>query len=255
MLPGCSNEISGNRQQSLRSRDPERGDRGETRYGEEKAMRVAFDAFVLDTDTRQLTRGDESLRLSPKAFRLLELLIAARPRALAKDELIERLWPDTFVVEANLSNLVGELRAALGDASQRPRFIRTLQRFGYAFIHEPAGETPPSGERRWEVSWVDGRRELGDGAHFIGRAPEADVRLISASVSRIHACIRVSGDAATYEDLGSKNGSRRNGDTLTGAVTVAPGEVIVVGAEPVTFTRRPHHESTETIERRALRTR
>ena len=111
-------------------------------------MRVVFDEFALDTDTRQLTRGDEALRLSPKAFRLLELLIAARPRALAKQELMERLWPDTFVVEANLSNLVGELRAALGDASQRPRFIRTLQRFGYAFIHQPPGDAPRSTNRR-----------------------------------------------------------------------------------------------------------
>jgi DNA-binding winged helix-turn-helix (wHTH) protein len=219
-------------------------------------MRVVFDEFALDTDTRQLTRGDEALRLSPKAFRLLELLIAARPRALAKQELMERLWPDTFVVEANLSNLVGELRAALGDASQRPRFIRTLQRFGYAFIHQPPDDAAPrSTNRRWEVAWADGRRELGDGTHFIGRAPEAEVRLVSASVSRIHASVRVSGDSATYEDLGSKNGSQRGGEPLTGAVTIASGDLITVGAEPLTFTRRVRHDSTETIERRALRTR
>jgi DNA-binding winged helix-turn-helix (wHTH) protein len=216
-------------------------------------MRIVFDEFALDTDSRQLTHGDEPLRLSPKAFRLLELLMAARPRALSKNELMERLWPDTFVVEANLSNLVGELRAALGDASQRPRFIRTLQRFGYAFIDQTAESAPRGANRRWEVAWSDGRRELGDGAHFIGRAPEADVRLVSAGVSRMHACVRVSGEAATYEDLGSKNGSQRGGQPLTSAVTVAPGDVITVGAEPLTFTCRPSHESTVTIERRAVR--
>jgi DNA-binding winged helix-turn-helix (wHTH) protein len=219
-------------------------------------MRVVFDEFLLDTDARQLMRGDEPLRLSPKAFRLLELLITARPRALSKHELVERLWPDTFVVEANLSNLVGELRTALGDAPQQPRFIRTLQRFGYAFIHDPPAAPARSGAHRWEVAWADGRRELGDGPHFIGRAPDAEVRIASVSVSRLHACIRVAGDTAIYEDLGSKNGSRRDGEPLTGAVAVSPGEVIIVGAEPLTFTCRAHHESTETIERRAaVRTR
>jgi hypothetical protein len=216
-------------------------------------MRVVFDEFAIDTERRQLTRGDEPLRLSPKAFRLLELLIAARPRALAKQELMEHLWPDTFVVEANLSNLIGELRAALGDTSQQPRYIRTLQRFGYAFLDQPPGRGARTSGRRWEVSWAYGRRELADGEHVIGRAPEAGVRIASASVSRLHACVRVSGEMATYEDLGSKNGSQRGGQPLTGTVTVAPGDVITVGAEPLTFTRRPAHESTETIERRAAR--
>jgi DNA-binding winged helix-turn-helix (wHTH) protein len=216
-------------------------------------MRVVFDEFAIDTERRQLTCGDEPLRLSPKAFRLLELLIAARPRALAKQELMERLWPDTFVVEANLSNLIGELRAALGDASQQPRYIRTLQRFGYAFLDQSPARGARTPARRWEVSWADGRRELADGEHVIGRAPEAAVRIVSVSVSRLHACVRVSGETATYEDLGSKNGSQRGGQPLTGAVTLAAGDVIIMGAEPLTFTRRPAHESTVTIERRAVR--
>ena len=186
-------------------------------------MRVVFDEFALDTDTRQLTRGDEALRLSPKAFRLLELLIAARPRALAKQELMERLWPDTFVVEANLSNLVGELRAALGDASQRPRFIRTLQRFGYAFIHQPPDDAPRARIADGKSPGPTDAASLATATHFIGRAPEAEVCLVSASVSRMHASVRVCGDTATYEDLGSKNGSQRGGEPLTGAVTVASG--------------------------------
>jgi DNA-binding winged helix-turn-helix (wHTH) protein len=216
-------------------------------------MRHVFDEFVLDTDARQLVRRDDPLRLSPKAFRLLELLVAARPRALSKDELMERLWPETFVVEANLSNLVGELRAALGDVSQRPRFIRTLHRFGYAFIHTPGDAARSHASALWAVSWAGGHRELADGPHFIGRSPEADICLASASVSRLHACVRVSGDAATYEDLGSKNGSWRNGEPLVGAVALVPSQVINVGAEPLAFTRRRRHESTETIERSARR--
>ena len=89
-------------------------------------MRIAFGPFTLDTDTRQLRRGAEERHLTPKAFDLLELLTRERPRALPKSTLLETLWPDTFVVEANLSNLVAELRAALDDDARQPRYVRTV---------------------------------------------------------------------------------------------------------------------------------
>src|SRR5688572_4073514 len=101
-------------------------------------MRVSFGPFVLDSDTRELLRADVPVPLSPKAFELLCLLVAHRPKALAKSDLQERLWPATFVVEKNLANLVGEIRDALGDDPSNPRFVRTVHRFGYAF-RETAG--------------------------------------------------------------------------------------------------------------------
>lgn len=64
------------------------------------------------------------------------LLVEARPRAVGRDALYQALWPDTFVVEANLSNLIGEIRAGLGDSAQHARVIRTLHGFGYAFAAE-----------------------------------------------------------------------------------------------------------------------
>ena len=64
-------------------------------------MRVRFGRFVFDPETRELLRGDVRVPLSPKAFDLLSLLIAHRPKAMAKNELQERLWPTTFVVEKN----------------------------------------------------------------------------------------------------------------------------------------------------------
>src|SRR5262245_61158566 len=96
------------------------------------AMRLAFGDFVFDSDTRELLRGGDRVTLSPKAFQLLETLIENRPRALSKSVLHDRLWPKTFVVEANLSNLVGEIRHALGEDSRTARFVRTVHRFGYA---------------------------------------------------------------------------------------------------------------------------
>ena len=96
-------------------------------------MRVAFGDFVFDSDTHELLCGGNRVTLSPKAFQLLEVLIENRPRALSKSVLLNRLWENTFVVEANLSNLVGEIRHALGEDSRTPQFVRTVHRFGYAF--------------------------------------------------------------------------------------------------------------------------
>src|SRR5262245_26530357 len=87
-----------------------------------KAMQFRSADVLIDTDSRQLFRGGDEIALSPKAFQLLAILAFARPRALSKSELHDALWPDTFVVEPNLSNLVGEIRAALTDSPRQPRF-------------------------------------------------------------------------------------------------------------------------------------
>ena len=82
---------------------------------------VSFGSFVLDLDTRELRRGSESVPLTPKAYQLLEVLVVNRPKALSKSALQERLWPDTFVLEKNLVNLVAEIREALGDRRDATR--------------------------------------------------------------------------------------------------------------------------------------
>lgn len=105
------------------------------------SMRLLFGDHTFDSDARTLTRGSEPVRLSGKAFQLLELLLAARPNAMAKEELFAKLWPDTFVSEANLASLVKEIRSAIGDDARAPRFVRTVHRFGYAFSG-PVTETP-----------------------------------------------------------------------------------------------------------------
>jgi Tol biopolymer transport system component/DNA-binding winged helix-turn-helix (wHTH) protein len=99
-------------------------------------MRVVFGPFTLDAGTRQLLHAEGERHLTPKAFDLLELLVRERPRALSKPTLQAALWPDAFVVEANLSNLVAELRAALGDDARQPRYLRTVYGRGYAFCEE-----------------------------------------------------------------------------------------------------------------------
>src|SRR6266699_652694 len=94
---------------------------------------VTFGSFTLDAGARQLCRGRDPIHLSPKAFDLLALLVHRRPEALSKSQILDTLWPDTFVSEGNLAVLIKEIRDAIGDTAQRPTFIRRVQRFGSAF--------------------------------------------------------------------------------------------------------------------------
>jgi len=215
-------------------------------------MRVSFSPYVLDLESRQLLRGDAVVHLSPKAFDLLSILVSARPRALSKSDLQERLWPATFVVEKNLANLVSEIRDALGDDPSNPRFIRTVHRFGYAFRQkatrdEVGSSASRGGEASFRLKWMDGRVTLEEGEHLIGRDPDAEIFLNSAGVSRRHARIGISAGRATIEDLASKNGTFVGDQRVEGPRSLGDGDIIGVG--PVKLTLRifqtPNSTKTE----------
>ena len=113
-------------------------------------MRLGFGEYVLDLGTRQVFRAADEMPLSPKAFQLLELLALRRPDAVSKEELQKALWPDTFVTETNLANLVNELRTAFGDEARQSHVIRTVHRFGYAF--QAQARSLPGPARRGEAA-------------------------------------------------------------------------------------------------------
>src|SRR5512140_674897 len=103
-------------------------------------MLLRFGEMSFDGERRLLLRGEEPVRLSPKAFRLLEFLLERRPNAVSKADIQEAVWPDVNVSEANLAIRVNELRRAIGDDCRKPRFIRTVYGFGYAFSGDVAGD-------------------------------------------------------------------------------------------------------------------
>ena len=72
--------------------------------------------------------------LPPKGFELLLIFICNRGHALTKEELIHKLWADTFVEEANLAQNISVLRKALGESAGEPQFVVTIPRYGYRFI-------------------------------------------------------------------------------------------------------------------------
>jgi DNA-binding winged helix-turn-helix (wHTH) protein len=197
-------------------------------------MRVQFGDCTLDAMRREVRRGDRAAHLSPKAFELLRVLVASRPRALSKEELFGILWPDTFVTEASLAGLVAEVRREIGDEAREPRFLRTVHGYGYAFSEDETLEVPE--ERACRL--ILGARELAlaSGENTLGRGPEAAIFLDDATVSRLHARVVVGGPGGPLlEDLGSKNGTWLRGRRIESAERLKDGDDIRIGSVPLTF--------------------
>jgi len=203
-------------------------------------MRFQFGDCVLDLDTRELSRGGKPVHIEPKAFRLLELLLADRPKALSKDELQDQLWPKTFVSERSLARLVEVVRDCTGDSAKEPRYIRTVHGFGYAFSGEVRPVSmkllrPPPLGFHCRISWGDREVALSEGENILGRDPDTVVWIDLNSVSRRHARIVVRGETATIEDLGSRNGTYVQGERVEAPRALANGDTIKIGAAKLVF--------------------
>jgi DNA-binding winged helix-turn-helix (wHTH) protein len=192
-----------------------------------------FGDFTLDGATRQLLSSGTEIHLSPKAFELLAALLGDRSRAVSKAELMQRLWPSTFVEETNIAGLIAEIRRALHDSASDPQFVRTVYGFGYRFVGlvtNGDSHTVSRAERVALCLQLDQREmPLMNGANVIGRAEDATLRIDSPGVSRHHARILVSDGHARIEDYQSKNGTYLNGTRLSASAPLADGDEIQVG--------------------------
>jgi DNA-binding winged helix-turn-helix (wHTH) protein len=183
-------------------------------------MPLRFGAFSFDPRARELRRDGVVVPLSPKAFRLLELLVDARPNPVTRDALYAALWPDVVVEPGNLHTLVSEVRNATSHEA-----IRTVHRVGYAFVAAGAFEDST------HYSLLLGEEEipLRNGENVIGRDPRDAVVIRAPEVSRHHARLTVSAGRVTLEDLGSKNGTFLGVTRVTAATEVQAGDEILVG--------------------------
>ena len=156
---------------------------------------------------------------------------------LDKADLHRRIWPDTYVVDANLNVLIAEIRRALADSRRQARFIRTVHAIGYAFcadaveLSDRSAAGKAAAVRFWLV-WNERVIVLEDGDSTVGRDPACTVWLDASGVSRRHARITTlrSEDAVFLEDLGSKNGTLVENAPITGRVRLTDGAMIQIGS-------------------------
>jgi DNA-binding winged helix-turn-helix (wHTH) protein len=197
-------------------------------------MLLRVESCEIDCERRRILRGGEERPLSRKAFDLLVVLIDERPKVVSKDDLIQKIWADTFVADANLAILIGDVRAALGDSAQQPRMIKTHHRVGYSFVGEitEIASASLAADRQPAFVLVSGKRRilLFDGmTAMIGRDATCEIVIDHPSVSRFHARLSVAAEVLTVEDNDSKNGTRVDGRKLSEAAVVRSGQKITFG--------------------------
>jgi hypothetical protein len=225
-------------------------------------MKVRFGSFVFDSGARELLKHDavgepfgprnpearpprapqpssRSVHLSPKAFDVLEILLARRPNVVTKDILLNEVWPGKVVEEANLAIVVGEIRKALADDSKSPAIIVTVARRGYRFAAEAEDLEGSGGNAnqfcRWWLSWNDKTFPLREGENIVGRHPSSAVWIDGTSVSRTHARILASPEKVLVEDRGSRNGTFVEGKKISSPHALVDGNAVTFGSEITVF--------------------
>src|SRR5438067_2762003 len=118
-----------------------------------------FGEFTVDGDQKVLLRNDSPLALAPKVFDTLLILVGNSGRIVDKQELMNRLWPDSFVEESNLTFNIQQLRKALGDNARHPHFIETVARRGYRFNLPPVAPCVPRSRRTASTSPTPAKQE------------------------------------------------------------------------------------------------
>src|SRR4030095_1062618 len=102
--------------------------------GERASQGYEFGRFSINSAERILLRDHEPVALTPKASDILLTLVENSGSLVEKDDLMKKVWPNTFVEEGNLTQNVSLIRKALGESASGPQFIETVPRRGYRFV-------------------------------------------------------------------------------------------------------------------------
>ena len=108
-------------------------------------MRYLFDDFALDTERRELRRGETPVAVEPKVFDLLVYVVENRQRVVSRDDLIAQVWDGRIVSESALARCINGARSAIGDSGEVQRLIKTLPRKGLRFVGVLREDQQPSG--------------------------------------------------------------------------------------------------------------
>jgi len=95
-----------------------------------------FDDVTVDGENFRVQKNGQSVTLTPRAFDVLIFLLKNDRRTVEKQEIFDRVWKNSFVTDNALTKIVKEIRHALGDSAEQPRYIETVPKRGYRFIGE-----------------------------------------------------------------------------------------------------------------------
>ena len=186
-------------------------------------MTFRFGVFTFDDGAGMLTRGDRPVALEPQPARALTLLLSRAGDVVTREELRAHLWgDDTHVdVDRGLAYCIGQLRAALGDSADNPRFVQTLPRRGFTFIAPVESSAKASAERNGSANALAERPRTGAAALLLGTA--AAFLVVAAggwwTLARMRAPERPIVAVAVFENL--------TGDASHDPVVAALSDVIV----------------------------
>jgi DNA-binding winged helix-turn-helix (wHTH) protein len=190
--------------------------------------------WMVEPTLDRISRDGREVRLRPRAMDVLTVLALASGKLVSKRDLMDEVWRTEFVGEHALTQVIAELRAALGDNARSPSFIENIPRRGYRLVADVMPVADSSASTRgatmpFKLETDTGNRPLPQGSTVIGRTEEADICIDKTEVSRCHAMITVQGITAIIEDLGSKNGTYVNGRQIDGPTTLNNGDEIWIG--------------------------
>ena len=104
-------------------------------------------SWRIDPETRRVTDGRRTRRLTPKAMDVLLMLVEAKGAVVTRDSLLDSVWPDVTVGDENLTHAIAELRRALGSKASGSRFIETIYKRGYRLVAEACKTVVPGAEQ------------------------------------------------------------------------------------------------------------
>ncbi len=120
-----------------------------------------FQPFRLDTVNHCLWRAEERVRLTPRAFDVLRYLVEHAERLVTQDEILEALWPETYVNPEVIKQYIRGIRKALGDDPEKPAYIETFPRRGYRGASDKpflSPERQASVRPLWLMCFISGQR-------------------------------------------------------------------------------------------------
>ena len=122
-----------------------------------ETLTYRFGSYRIDSGERLLRRSGELIPLPPKAIDTLLVLVAGAGRMVDKGDLMQSVWPDTFVEEGGLTRNISLLRKALGDTKEEGGYIETIPKRGYRFVAEVQTD-PPKIAAQAPIDQVPGER-------------------------------------------------------------------------------------------------